>query len=122
VRLGRDDAVAHLLVTAPPDVAVSTNLGGWINAMGMYSAEETELFSTGNRPLSWRPGTGRSAHRTGISEINLFMLLDQLGITHEREWDRCTGSRSGLSVSTGSANRGRFGMCIAALGLWRTRS
>ena len=82
-RLGRDDAVAGRLVTTSPDVAVSTNLGGWINAKGVYSSDEAEDFSSENRSLKWRPGPNGQHIELGISEMNLFMLLGQLGLAHE---------------------------------------
>jgi len=81
--LGRNDAIADRLVTTSPDVAVSTNLGGWINAKGVYSSNEEEVFSSGKRPLRWRPGPNGQHIELGISEMNLFMLLGQLGLAHE---------------------------------------
>ena len=70
-------------MTTSPDVSVSTNLGGWINKMGVFSpAEEQDFLGTG-RLLRWRQGpTGRHIE-LGISEMNLFLTLHALGLGHE---------------------------------------
>ena len=52
--LARDATVGPRLVTAAPDVAVSTNLGGWINRAGVFAAD---------RPA--RARTRRSGRSTG---------------------------------------------------------
>ena len=36
--LGRIPGLGERIVTVAPDVAVSTNLGGWINKAGVYAA------------------------------------------------------------------------------------
>ncbi len=38
--LADDPEVGRRLVTTSPDVSVSTNLGGWINKMGVFSSAE----------------------------------------------------------------------------------
>ena len=38
--LSRIDEIAERIVTVSPDVSVSTNLGGWINKVGVYGHEE----------------------------------------------------------------------------------
>ena len=40
--LSREPDVASRLVTTAPDVAVSTNLGGWINRVGIYGSEDEQ--------------------------------------------------------------------------------
>ncbi len=71
------------IVTTAPDVSISTNLGGWINKTGVYSHVEREDHGGSQRLLKWAPGpTGRHIE-LGISEMNLFMLLGQLGLSHE---------------------------------------
>jgi len=77
--------VAERIVTASPDVATSTSLGGWINRVGIFSRVEIEDYfsDAGPRTQSWKHGpTGRHIE-LGISENNLFLLLSQLGLTAE---------------------------------------
>lgn len=83
VRLGRIRGVGDRLVTASPDVAVSTNLGGWINSKGVFSPTQGGEFSSAKHPLRWVPGPEGQHLELGISEMNLFMLLGQLGMAHE---------------------------------------
>ena len=83
VQLGKDPQLARRMVTVSPDVAVSTNLGGWINAQGVFSATETIDYHGSDRLLTWAPGPGGRHIELGISEMNLFLLLGQLGLSHE---------------------------------------
>ncbi len=83
VQLGKDPQYAARMVTASPDVAVSTNLGGWINAQGVFSATESVDYYGADRLLKWTPGPGGRHIELGISEMNLFLLLGQLGLAHE---------------------------------------
>ncbi|MFQ5426595.1 MAG: pyruvate dehydrogenase, partial [Gaiellales bacterium] len=70
-------------VSVSPDVSVSTNLGGWIHKVGVYGAEEEPLYDDDDASLTWKVGpTGRHIE-LGISEMNLFLALGQLGLT----WD-----------------------------------
>lgn len=73
------------VVTCSPDVASSTNLGGWINAMGVWSRMEKETLPAESEHgvLSWKETTTGHHIELGISEINLFMALGQLGLSHE---------------------------------------
>ena len=81
--LARDAEVGHRIVTAAPDVAVSTNLGGWINRAGVFTAHAGPDRGDVKRPLVWEPGpTGRHIE-LGISEMNLFLWLSQFGLTGE---------------------------------------
>jgi pyruvate dehydrogenase E1 component len=81
--LGNHADVAKRLVTTSPDVSVSTNLGGWINKVGVFAADEQPEYHEEGRLLRWRQGpTGRHIE-LGISEMNLFLLLGQLGLGHE---------------------------------------
>jgi pyruvate dehydrogenase E1 component len=83
VALGSNSTVADRMVTASPDVATSTNLGGWINKMGVFSPSERTDFFGEDRLLRWQPGPGGRHIELGISEMNLFLLLGQLGLAHE---------------------------------------
>lgn len=81
--LARDPQVGQRLVTSAPDVAVSTNLGGWINRAGVFATEAGPDRGDVKRPLAWTLGpTGRHIE-LGISEMNLFMWLSQFGLAGE---------------------------------------
>ena len=76
-------ALVDRLVTTSADVSVSTNLGGWINRVGVYDPVSRPVYDAAPRLLRWQPGpTGRHIE-LGISEMNLFMMLGQLGLTAE---------------------------------------
>ena len=73
------------VVTVSPDVASSTNLGGWINKMGVWTEAETEPLPDEEivRPLKWEESPRGQHIELGISENNLFMMLGQLGLSYE---------------------------------------
>ena len=75
--------VGERIVTTAPDVSISTNLGGFINKAGVFSHRQRDDHGGAQRLLRWAPGpTGRHIE-LGISEMNLFMLLGQLGLSHD---------------------------------------
>ncbi len=78
--------VAARIVTVSPDVASSTNLGGWINKVGIWSLqEETDWFEDDPETfLKWRETRGGQHIELGIAETNLVGLIGELGTT----WDR----------------------------------
>lgn len=84
LRLADAPAIGERIVTSSPDVSVSTNLAGWINKVGTFSLRPATDYEAGRaRALHWQAGpTGRHIE-LGISEMNLFMLLGQLGLSHE---------------------------------------
>ena len=82
VDLSRDDAVAPYLVTTAPDVATSTNLAGFINRKGVFSPAARRSWSEDSL-LKWAEGPEGQHIELGISEMNLFLLLGQLGLA----WD-----------------------------------
>jgi pyruvate dehydrogenase E1 component len=71
------------LVTTSADVSVSTNLGGWINRVGVYDPVARPVYDAAPRLLRWQPAPGGRHIELGISEMNLFMMLGQLGLTAE---------------------------------------
>jgi pyruvate dehydrogenase E1 component len=82
VDLARNPSVAQYLVTTAPDVATSTNLAGFINKTGVF--HPAELPSWGDDPLiKWAQSPSGQHIELGISEMNLFLLLGQLGLS----WD-----------------------------------
>jgi len=81
--LARDAEVGARIVTAAPDVAVSTNLGGWINRAGVFSAHAGPDRGDVRRPLVWEPGPAGRHIELGLSEMNLFLWLSQFGLSGE---------------------------------------
>ena len=77
---------ARRVVTVAPDVASSTNLGGWVNKAGVWSpSEKRDWFADDAETiLHWdeRP-TGQHIE-LGIAEVNLVSLLGELGATWSR--------------------------------------
>ncbi|KKK07815.1 pyruvate dehydrogenase [Micromonospora sp. HK10] len=82
VDLARDPQVAPYLVTTAPDVATSTNLAGFINKTGVFAPTEQRSW-TEDRMLRWTESPAGQHIELGISEMNLFLLLGQLGLA----WD-----------------------------------
>jgi pyruvate dehydrogenase E1 component len=82
VALSRDESVAPYLVTTAPDVATSTNLAGFINRVGVFSPDARRSWSE-DPVLKWAEGPHGQHIELGISEMNLFLLLGQLGLA----WD-----------------------------------
>jgi pyruvate dehydrogenase E1 component len=79
--------VAARVVTVSPDVASSTNLGGWINRAGIWNTgERTDWFSDDPDTLVRWHETGHGQHvELGIAEGNLVGLLGELGATWSRD-------------------------------------
>ncbi len=82
VDLSRAESVAPYLVTTAPDVATSTNLAGFINRTGVFSPVPRRAWSE-DPVLKWAEGPDGQHIELGISEMNLFLLLGQLGLA----WD-----------------------------------
>jgi pyruvate dehydrogenase E1 component len=79
--------VARHVVTVSPDVASSTNLGGWINRVGVWQlGERIDWFADDPETLvRWR-GSEHGRHvELGIAEGNLVGLLAELGLTWSRD-------------------------------------
>ncbi|CAN5626132.1 1-deoxy-D-xylulose-5-phosphate synthase N-terminal domain-containing protein [soil metagenome] len=82
-RLAEVPEVAAAMVTTSPDVSVSTNLGGWINKMGVFDPDEQPDFLGDERLLRWKQAPAGRHIELGISEMNLFLMLHALGLGHE---------------------------------------
>jgi pyruvate dehydrogenase E1 component len=82
VDLSRIEAVAPYLVTTAPDVATSTNLAGFINRAGVFSPSSRRAWSE-DPVLKWAEGPQGQHIELGISEMNLFLLLGQLGLAYD---------------------------------------
>ncbi len=79
--------VARHVVTVSPDVASSTNLGGWINRVGIWNVRErVDWFRDDPETLvHWREGERGRHVELGIAEVNLTGLLTELGLTRVRD-------------------------------------
>jgi pyruvate dehydrogenase E1 component len=77
--------ITKRIVTVSPDVASSTNLGGWINKMEVWNRSEKQFLpeETEAGVLTWKESERGHHIELGISEINLFMALGQLGLSPE---------------------------------------
>ena len=78
--------VARRVVTVAPDVASSTNLGGWVNKAGVWSsAEKRDWFADDAETiLHWDERPSGQHIELGIAEVNLVSLLGELGATWSR--------------------------------------
>ena len=84
--LARRPEIAARIVTTSPDVASSTNLGGWINKMGVYSSRaRINYFKEAQIPqlLNWEQSPRGQHIELGISENDFFLLLTALGLSSE---------------------------------------
>lgn len=82
VGLSRHREVSPYLVTTAPDVATSTNLAGYINRAGVYAPVERHSWDDEGL-LRWVEGPAGHHLELGISEMNLFLLLGQLGLADD---------------------------------------
>ena len=84
--LGKGDtALAGRIVTTSPDVTVSTNLGPWVNRRGLFARDElADLFKAERIPstFNWHFSQKGQHLELGIAEMNLFLMLSALGLSH----------------------------------------
>ncbi|MCX5536814.1 pyruvate dehydrogenase [Streptomyces sp. NBC_00006] len=82
----RAPLAAERIVTVSPDVSSTTNLGGWLNKVDVWSpAEHADWFADDAETiLHWREQPTGCHLELGIAETNLVGLLGELGTT----WDR----------------------------------
>jgi len=86
-----DSALASRIVTASPDVTVSTNLGAWVNRRGLFArAEKADLFKSEKIPstFNWEFSPKGQHIELGIAEMNLFILASALGLSHAINGER----------------------------------
>ncbi|HTX63603.1 MAG TPA: transketolase C-terminal domain-containing protein [Acidimicrobiales bacterium] len=81
--LARESSVAARIVTASPDVTISTNLGGWVNRVGVFAPVARSEPDGENQLLRWSQGLSGQHLELDLSEMNLFLLLGQLGVAAE---------------------------------------
>ncbi|WP_243450593.1 transketolase [Sandarakinorhabdus glacialis] len=71
------------IVTTSPDVTVSTNLGPWVNARGLFRRAALEdVFRAAKipSPQKWRGDDAGQHIELGIAENNLFLMLAAAGL------------------------------------------
>ena len=90
--LGRGQTdIAERIVTTSPDVTVSTNLGSWVNRRGLFAREKlADTFKSEQIPstFNWDFSPKGQHIELGIAEMNLFILLSALGLSHEINGER----------------------------------
>jgi pyruvate dehydrogenase E1 component len=79
--------VSAAVVSVSPDVASSTNLGGWINRAGVWNVgQRIDWFADDHDTLvRWRESEHGQHIELGIAECNLVGLLGELGATWSRD-------------------------------------
>jgi pyruvate dehydrogenase E1 component len=90
--IGRGDGdFAQRVVTTSPDVTVSTNLGPWVNRRGLFARETMkDTFKSEHIPstFNWEFSPKGQHIELGIAEMNLFILLSALGLSHSINGER----------------------------------
>ena len=79
------------IVTTSPDVTVSTNLGPWVNRRGLFARETmADTFRSERIPstFNWEFSPKGQHIELGIAEMNLFILLSALGLSHSINGER----------------------------------
>lgn len=82
---------ASRIVTTSPDVTVSTNLGGWVNRRGLFAREKLADTFKKERIAStfnWDFSPSGQHFELGIAEMNLFINLSALGLSHAINGER----------------------------------
>jgi len=90
--VGREaSAFSDRIVTASPDVTMSTNLGPWVNRRGLFAHEAmADTFKSERIPSTstWEFSPRGQHIELGIAEMNLFILLSALGLAHSIHGER----------------------------------
>jgi pyruvate dehydrogenase E1 component len=83
--------LAARIVTTSPDVTVSTNLGPWVNRRGLFARKSmADTFKSERIPstFNWEFSPKGQHIELGIAEMNLFILLSALGLSHSINGER----------------------------------
>ena len=90
--LGKSSSsLSDRIVTTSPDVTVSTNLGAWVNRRGLFARQDAaDIFKTERIPstYNWTFSPKGQHIELGIAEMNLFLLLSALGLSHALTGER----------------------------------
>lgn len=78
--------VGARVVTVSPDVSSTTNLGGWVNKVGVFADVEQQNWFADDAEtiLHWRERPTGQHVELGIAETNLVGLMGELGATWSR--------------------------------------
>jgi pyruvate dehydrogenase E1 component len=78
--------VGARVVTVSPDVSSSTNLGGWVNKVGVWSHDDRRDWFADDPEtiLHWREKSTGQHVELGIAETSLVGLIGELGATWSR--------------------------------------
>ncbi|KAF0120425.1 MAG: putative transketolase [Xanthobacteraceae bacterium] len=82
---------ADRIVTTSPDVTVSTNLGAFVNRRGLFAREAlADTFRQERIPstFTWDFSPKGQHVELGIAEMNLFIMLSALGLSHAIHGER----------------------------------
>ncbi|QCK85497.1 transketolase [Phreatobacter aquaticus] len=82
---------ASRVVTTSPDVTVSTNLGAFVNRRGLFARKSlADTFKQERIPstFNWDFSPKGQHIELGIAEMNLFILLSALGLSHSIHGER----------------------------------
>src|SRR5208282_3808566 len=77
--------------TTSPDVTVSTSLGPWVNRRGLFAREAlADTFKSERIPstFNWEFSPKGQHLELGIAEMNLFIALSALGLSHTINGER----------------------------------
>jgi pyruvate dehydrogenase E1 component len=83
--------LAARIVTTSPDVTVSTSLGPWVNRRGLFARETmADTFKSERIPstFNWEFSPKGQHLELGIAEMNLFIALSALGLSHAINGER----------------------------------
>jgi pyruvate dehydrogenase E1 component len=83
--------LAARIVTTSPDVTVSTSLGPWVNRRGLFARESlADTFKSERIPstFNWEFSPKGQHLELGIAEMNLFIALSALGLSHSINGER----------------------------------
>jgi pyruvate dehydrogenase E1 component len=86
-----DTPLAARIVTTSPDVTVSTSLGSWVNRRGLFAREAlADTFKSERIPstFNWDFSPTGQHIELGIAEMNLFIALSALGLSHSINGER----------------------------------
>ena len=90
--IGREESdFAQRIVTTSPDVTVSTNLGPWVNRRGLFARQKmADTFKAERIPstFNWEFSPQGQHIELGIAEMNLFVALSALGLSHSINGER----------------------------------
>lgn len=78
-QLAAVEDLSQYIVTASPDVSISTHIYDWVKRVGRFSPHEVSE----SEAQSWSISSQGQHIELGISEMNLFMLLAMFGLSAE---------------------------------------